>query len=495
MIDRAPMRTPRLGIGVAPPAATVATQDIKSLRDVATLGSELVTNGGFTGGVAGWTLGANWAYGANNVVHTAGAVEALSQDISVVSGTVYVISFSQSAATAGSLTIAIGAVSVDWAYWQSVKSVTITAGATGALSFSITPTTDYDGTLDDISVKAIVAYTLPVARLLNADGSIGAEIRSGGSGLSNTAIGLNALYANTTGNYNTAIGRDALRSNTTGTTSNTAIGHYALNSNTTGNYNTAIGRDALYSNTTGYYNTAIGVYALRSNTTGTSNTAIGVNALRSNTTGTSNTAIGVNALNSNTTGYYNTAIGYYALYANTTGNYNTAIGLNALYANTTGNYNTAIGRDALRSNTTGTLLEHHGLLQHRDRGLRALRRNRRCREHRVGIPGREPDHHGQLQHHYRVRYRPTARHDEQLRQHWRNPERDERSQRRNGSARVLRDRADQQAERGPERRYSVRFGEPDNSVDQLRTDHHHTVTMREIKWTSKNIHERKRLRL
>ena len=329
MIDRAPMRTPRLGIGVAPPAATVATQDIKSLRDVATLGSELVTNGGFLGGVAGWTLGANWAYGANNVVHTAGAVEALSQNISVVSGTVYVVSFTQSAATAGSLTIAIGAVSVDWAYWQSIKSVTITAGATGALSLSITPSTDYDGTLDDISVKAIVAYTLPTARLLNVDGSVGAEIRSGGSGLSNTAIGYAALYANTTGASNTAIGYGALRSNTTGH-SNTAIGVNALYANTTGHSNTAIGRDALRSNTTGHSNTAIGVNALYANTTGDYNTAIGRDALYANTTGHSNTAIGYAALRSNTTGYYNTAIGYGALRSNTTGDYNTAIGRDAL---------------------------------------------------------------------------------------------------------------------------------------------------------------------
>ena len=344
MIDRAPMRTPRLGIGSAPPAATVATQDIRSLRDVATLGSELVTNGGFTGDTTGWTLGANWAYGVNNVVHTAGAVEALSQNISVVSGTVYVISFSQSAATAGSLTIAIGAVSVDWAYWQSVKSVTITAGATGALSFSITPTTDYDGTLDDISVKAIVAYTLPTARLLNVDGSVGVEIRSGGSGLSNTAIGYYALRSNTTGTSNTAIGGDALRSNTTGH-SNTAIGRDALYSNTTGDSNTAIGYYALSSNTTGNYNTAIGRDALYSNTTGTSNTAIGVSALRSNTTGTTNTAIGVSALRSNTTGYYNTAIGYYALYAVTEGVGNIALGYQAGNLITTGNYNIIIGYD------------------------------------------------------------------------------------------------------------------------------------------------------
>ena len=274
MIDRAPMRTPRLGIGVAPPAATVATQDIRSLRDVATLGSELVTNGEFTGAATGWTLGANWAYGANNVVHTAGAVEALSQDISVVSGTVYVISFAQSAATAGSLTIAIGAVSVDWAYWQSVKSVTITAGATGVLSFSVTPSTDYDGTLDDVSVKAIVAYTLPVARLLNADGSIGAEIRSGGSGLSNTAIGRDALRSNTTGYYNTAIGVYALNANTTGN-SNTAIGYYALYANTTGYYNTAIGRDALYAVTEGVGNIALGYQAGNLITTGNYNIIIG----------------------------------------------------------------------------------------------------------------------------------------------------------------------------------------------------------------------------
>jgi hypothetical protein len=321
------MRTPRLGIGIAPPASDVATQDIKSIRDVATLGSELVANGDFDGDASGWTLGAGWAYGTNNVAHTPGNVEALSQDISVVIDTVYVVSFSQSGASAGSLTISIGGVSVAWSYWQSVKSVTITAGATGSLSLSITPSTDYDGTLDDISVKAIVAYTLPTARLLNVDGSVGAEIRSGGSGLSNTAIGINALYANTTGNYNTAIGVNAL---------------YA---NTTGHYNTAIGRDALYANTTGYSNTAIGINALYANTTGNSNTAIGVSALRSNTTGHSNTAIGYYALRSNTTGNYNTAIGRDALYSNTEGIGNIALGYQAGNLITTGDYNIIIGYD------------------------------------------------------------------------------------------------------------------------------------------------------
>ena len=97
----------------------------------------------------------------------------------------------------------------------------------------------------------------------------------------------------------------------------------------TGYYNTAIGADALYANTTGYRNTAIGGSALRSNTTGADNFGMGYYALYSNTTGLCNSAIGTGALSFNTTGQLNTAIGNYALYTNTTGYYNTAIGADA----------------------------------------------------------------------------------------------------------------------------------------------------------------------
>ncbi|WP_029902851.1 hypothetical protein [Prevotella sp. 10(H)] len=59
----------------------------------------------------------------------------------------------------------------------------------------------------------------------------------------NTAIGKEALNANTTGNNNTAIGFNALKANTTGT-GNTAIGYLASSANTTGNYNTIIGNES-----------------------------------------------------------------------------------------------------------------------------------------------------------------------------------------------------------------------------------------------------------
>ena len=129
--------------------------------------------------------------------------------------------------------------------------------------------------------------------------------------------------------------------------SNTASGANALNKNTLGNHNTANGVDAMRSNTTGGYNTAIGSSALLSNTEGRSNTAVGLNALLSNTEGSTNTAVGLNALLSNTTGGSNTAVGLNALISNTEGNINTALGQGANVA--VGNLSnaTAIGAYAV----------------------------------------------------------------------------------------------------------------------------------------------------
>ena len=132
--------------------------------------------------------------------------------------------------------------------------------------------------------------------------------RGGGNGSSNTAFGVNALNANTTGIYNTAVGSNTLPVNTEGD-ANTAVGQGSLISNTTGSDNTALGRQALNSNTTGTENTAVGGIALNSNTTGVNNTAVGRQALRNNTEGNSNTALGQASLSNNITGTNNTAIG------------------------------------------------------------------------------------------------------------------------------------------------------------------------------------------
>ncbi|MCP4552876.1 MAG: hypothetical protein GY834_12735, partial [Bacteroidetes bacterium] len=111
--------------------------------------------------------------------------------------------------------------------------------------------------------------------------------------------------------------------------SNSAIGFEALNANTTGNSNTATGFNTLLKNTTGMYNTATGTYALGSNIDGKHNTAIGANALYRNTEGVYNTATGNQALYKNTLGNNNTALGYDALGSNSGGSYNVALGYQA----------------------------------------------------------------------------------------------------------------------------------------------------------------------
>jgi len=107
-------------------------------------------------------------------------------------------------------------------------------------------------------------------------------------------------------------------------TGNVALGDAALDSNVSGASNTAIGSDALTANTASY-NTAVGYQALYS-TTGGSNTAIGYQAGQNITTGVNNTALGRRALHNTTTGSANYGIGDAAGRDITTGNYNVVIG-------------------------------------------------------------------------------------------------------------------------------------------------------------------------
>jgi len=157
----------------------------------------------------------------------------------------------------------------------------------GAKTFSNTVTFNTDITLNSITVG-----------------------RGGGNNGSNTSLGINGLYRNTTG------------------VNNTAIGSYASELNTIGSYNTVIGTRALSYNTSGSFNTAIGTSSLGYNT------------------GEQNTAVGQGSLERNTSGNYNTGIGRIALFANITGINNTALGLSALSVNETGSNNTAIGTEA-----------------------------------------------------------------------------------------------------------------------------------------------------
>ena len=115
-----------------------------------------------------------------------------------------------------------------------------------------------------------------------------------GSVLGNTALGIGALAAITSGGFNTGAGDNALNSETTGVR-NTAFGYGTLANQIGASDNTAMGSSAALNLSSGSSNTAFGSGALEACTTGGNHTAVGVYALKNITTSSSNTALGYNA--------------------------------------------------------------------------------------------------------------------------------------------------------------------------------------------------------
>jgi len=163
-------------------------------------------------------------------------------------------------------------------------------------------------------LKAVASQTANLLEFQNNSGTVlsyiaanGVPVAYGGGQIAtNTAFGVSALTANTTGTENTAFGYLAGQSITTGL-GNTAIGKDALKAGTS-NYNTIVGGRCGETISTGGNNTAVGYMALDNASTGGSNNALGFQALYS-TNGANNIGIGTSALRDATSGNGNVAIG------------------------------------------------------------------------------------------------------------------------------------------------------------------------------------------
>jgi len=255
------------------------------------------------------------------------------------------------AGTSGYVLTSAGAgVSPVWANASTLAwSLTGNASTNSAINFL--------GTTDNHPLKFKVNNTF--SGYIDSSGGTGntffgyaAGSNNTSTGTGNTAMGTQALIANTTGINNVATGYQVLFSNTTGT-GNTAGGYNAMYLNTTGQYNTAYGFASLRSNTTGNYNVAVGQSALQNNTIGKNNAVIGEDGMLSNTTGNYLAGVGTNVLYNNTTGSYNSAVGESTMFNNTTGGYNVAMGSYTLFGNTTASNNVALGYYAGQVTTTG----------------------------------------------------------------------------------------------------------------------------------------------
>jgi hypothetical protein len=112
-----------------------------------------LTNGDFPGGVStGWTLGANWSAASGAAVHTPGSTSTIFQVTTLTPvGTVFRYSLDVSGTTAGQLTARLAggttvsgtAMSANGSYQGKRTSVS------GNVTFSMIPTTTFDGAFDN----------------------------------------------------------------------------------------------------------------------------------------------------------------------------------------------------------------------------------------------------------------------------------------------------------------------------------------------------------
>jgi trimeric autotransporter adhesin len=237
--------------------------------------------------------------------------------------------------------------------WQTVvsKSGWSLTGNTG-----INPATQFIGTTDTFPLNFRVGGVW-AGQLSFSTGNVFLGFSSGSgnsTGSGNVAVGIEALAVNRDQNDMIAIGSYALTSyqHPPGQRGPCiAIGSNALYSNTLGEFNTAVGHNALYSNADGAGNIAVGANSLFKNTSGGSNVALGEFALYNNQAGSGNLAAGYRALEFNISGTYNIGLGRLALYSNTE-SYNVAIGESALAFTTASQYNVAVGHSA------GSVFDH-----------------------------------------------------------------------------------------------------------------------------------------
>jgi len=313
------------------------------------LGSELITNGSFTGSATGWTLGTGWAYGTNNVIHTPGTASALepSTPVSLENGKAYLFTITISGITAGTVSIRRGTTIL--VSYTAAGTFHLNRTMSGSDNFNLYASADFDGVIDNVSVKEVAsnpsfsAYTTAP----DSNGSIDFRISE-----KNQSIGTNAgryMYGNANtnlgyfsgaylyGNANTNLGyfSGAYLDGYSNTNLGDSSGAYL-----SGDYNTNLGGFSGYS-LSGDSNTNLGRYS-GYNLDGSYNTNLGRYS-GYNLDGSYNTNLG-RLSGYGLDGFYNTNLGDYSGYY-LSGSSNTNLGrYSGYYLN--GSYNVFIGNNA-----------------------------------------------------------------------------------------------------------------------------------------------------
>ncbi len=154
----------------------------------------------------------------------------------------------------------------------------------------LVPVTDYAATTKTSVVLGSGAAASDIVEIVAYDISSMSDAITSSSG--------GTITGNLTveGNFSADGGTIKLDGNYPVGTGNVALGDTALDSvQSAGVYNTAIGHNALTANTTATNNVSVGAFSLALNTTGEANTSVGLAAMDANTTGSNNVYIGYQA--------------------------------------------------------------------------------------------------------------------------------------------------------------------------------------------------------
>ena len=218
------------------------------------------------------------------------------------------------------------------------------------------PVTPSGGPSGSATVAAIVAEGLsqPNSASAGAGASITIKAADGvTSGAGGSITITPGAQATTGGPGKVVIDTLTVGRGASGVATNTAVGVSALAAVTSGDVNVAIGDSAGKAITTGANNVGVGASSLLVLTTGSGNTAVGFGSLRAVTTGTVNSCFG-RAAGYTLTSSGNTLIGAFSGNLTTTGGDNTAIGYNSAVSNTTGSNLIAIGHSAAQYHANGS---------------------------------------------------------------------------------------------------------------------------------------------
>ena len=125
-----------------------------SIRPIPEYGAELVTNGDFSGGSTGWTLGTGWTISGGYATHT-GSTGNLASNASLSNGTKYKVSFEIVSISGGVCNVYDTSSATTYASFDSVgiKSVTITKDSAGSLAIRSSST---NAVIDNVSIKEVL---------------------------------------------------------------------------------------------------------------------------------------------------------------------------------------------------------------------------------------------------------------------------------------------------------------------------------------------------